>query len=126
MIAEHRRGRRGPGSRGIATLALALALGLLAAGAVDARDVAFGGARFAVPAGYERGGHDDPEAALFALETVAAQQCTFTVSTGYAPTDTLVREFAAVWRESIDDTGTIPEPRRASEPLPISWTRLRE
>jgi hypothetical protein len=91
-----------------------LALGLLAAGAVDARDAAFGGARFAVPAGYERGGHDDPEAALFALETVAAQQCTFTVSSGYAPTDTLVREFAVVWRESIDDTGTIPEPRRAA------------
>lgn len=94
---------------------LGLAL-LLAAAPAAARDVAFGGARFAVPAGYERSGYDDPEAAIFALETVAAQQCTFTVSSGYAPTDTLVREFAFVWRDSIDDAGTIPEPRRMTHP----------
>jgi|GEM_PF-2608534 hypothetical protein len=98
------------GARAFATALVAL----LVVPVALARDTAFGGVRFTVPAGYERSQHQEVDNAMFVLETVARTQCTFAVTSGSAPTDTLLREFAAVWAAAIDDVGTVPEPRRGT------------
>jgi hypothetical protein len=87
-------------------------LALLAAIPAHARDTAFGGVRFVVPAGYERTDHANRENAIFVLETVSRRRCALSVSSGEAPADTLVRDFAVSWAESVDAKGAVPEPRR--------------
>lgn len=94
--------------------ALGAAFALLVAGGAAAREYAAGGVRFAVPDDYERTSLTKQESADFVLETVSRVQCAITVTSGYAPDATLVRDFATVWTGVVDPDGTPPEPRRAS------------
>lgn len=108
--ADRNRDRKqGPKGRFVAMLLA----GLCIAAPVAAREVAVGGARFAVPDGYERTDHDDPDSASFVLESVARVQCVFTLTPGYQPVGTLLREFVASW-SGAEGAGAAPEPRRAT------------